>query len=376
MSNAVDLLPNVSQAQEGTEWVYARQRESDGAMPQMVGTDGKPEYSQTCVHDSLPVDNGTVCVVSDSGPFAVKTAALWTLSETGSNPKPAAARKAWFKSVAAALQRGLDATPLRNDLTWSDPDHFIVGYGFTDTVVKTGHTFYASVLYYEACTLMAKMARFAASPPAPSAPPPTGRGPEMAVGEEQLRAMTARYDSQAERTKKAINDRFWDPKQGAYWASTGIESNRIDVWGTGLAAFLNVSNATQAAAVFRFFKENQAQIFFEGQVREVVAPQRWTEMRGPSSRDWSEGWDGALDHVYQNGGYWATPLHYLLPFVGRFDTELACSLLMATVASFRSHGINEWVGPFWPSATGAPGYTASAANTYAASKALDCTLVA
>ena len=58
--------------------------------------------------------------------------------------------------------------------------------------------------------------------------------------------------------------------------------------------------------------------------------------------------------------------------LGRYDKQMACGLLLETIASFRSHGINEWVGPFWPSKAGAPGYTASAANTWAAAKALDC----
>ena len=71
-------------------------------------------YSQTCVNDSVPVWNGTACVVSDSGPFAVKSAAVWTLGTT--TGVPAAARKAWFGRVALALQRGLDATPMRDDL--------------------------------------------------------------------------------------------------------------------------------------------------------------------------------------------------------------------------------------------------------------------
>ena len=58
--------------------------------------------------------------------------------------------------------------------------------------------------------------------------------------------------------------------------------------------------------------------------------------------------------------------------LGRYDKQMACGLLLETIASFRSHGINEWVGPYWPSKAGAPGYTASAANTWAAAKALDC----
>ena len=142
-----------SQARLGTQWVFARQRQADGAMPQMVRLSGQPEYSQTCVHDGLPVDNGTACVVSDSGPFAVKSAAVWTLKDGSSPP---AQRKAWFASFAAILERGMLATPMKDDLAWSDPEHYIVGFGFADTVVKTGHTFYSSVLYYEARRLPAQ----------------------------------------------------------------------------------------------------------------------------------------------------------------------------------------------------------------------------
>jgi len=77
--------------------------------------------------------------------------------------------------------------------------------------------------------------------------------------------------------------------------------------------------------------------------------------------------------VYQNGGYWATPHHHVLPFLAQRDRAMACRLLNATIASFRGHGMWEWVGPFYPAkAFGAPGYTASAANTYFASKQLRC----
>ena len=53
---------------------------------------------------------------------------------------------------------------------------------------------------------------------------------------------------------------------------------------------------------------------------------------------------------------------------------MACRLLNDTIASFRSHGIWEWVGPFFPAPNfGAPGYTsASAANTFFASRQLRC----
>ena len=59
----------------------------------------------------------------------------------------------------------------------------------------------------------------------------------------------------------------------------------------------------------------------------------------------------------------ATPHHHVLPFLAMHDKQMACRLLNDTIASFRSHGIWEWVGPFFPAdVAGAPGYTASAAG--------------
>ena len=52
---------------------------------------------------------------------------------------------------------------------------------------------------------------------------------------------------------------------------------------------------------------------------------------------------------------------------------MACRLLHDSIASYRSHGINEWIGPFYPAGvSGAPGYVASAAGSYFASKTLRC----
>ena len=72
-------------------------------------------------------------------------------------------------------------------------------------------------------------------------------------------------------------------------------------------------------------------------------------------------------------GFWATPHHHVLPWLGRHSKPMACRLLNDTARSYRSHGIWEWVGPFFPAvAFGAPGYTASAADTYFASEQLRC----
>ena len=103
--------------------------------------------------------------------------------------------------------------------------------------MKTGHTLYSSVLFYEACLLMQRMATFAASTPPhtpPPPPPPPGPGGPGVTGKAwaagctglQLRSMASRFARQAERTKQAINARFWDADAGGYRASTGPWKSR------------------------------------------------------------------------------------------------------------------------------------------------------
>ena len=47
------------------------------------------------------------------------------------------------------------ATPMLNGLPWSDPSNPHIGYGFTDTIAKTGNALYSSVLYWDASKQLA-----------------------------------------------------------------------------------------------------------------------------------------------------------------------------------------------------------------------------
>ena len=151
-------------------------------------------------------------------------------------------------------------------------------------------------------------------------------------------------------------------------ASTGLEKTNIDLWGNAMAGAINFANEKQSIQIYNYFKQNENDIFYEGQVREIPFPTQWTDKSIGKSID-----PMSTIRIYQNGGYWATPHHHVLPFLGKYDKEMACRLLNDTIRSFRGHGINEWVGPFWPSSyIGAPGYVASATNTYFASEHLRC----
>jgi hypothetical protein len=167
----------------------------------------------------------------------------------------------------------------------------------------------------------------------------------------------------AAQIQQSATARLWNQSHGMFMASSrGLESDRIDVWANAMAAAIGFATANQSAQIFDFFKNREEDIFYEGQVREIPKPEQWDVAQT----------DG---RVYQNGGFWATPHHHVLPFLAMHDKQMACRLLNQTVDSFRGHGIWEWVGPFYPATiTGAPGYTASAADTYFASEHLQCWL--
>lgn len=236
----------------------------------------------------------------------------------------------------------------------------MVGYGFQDAEIKSGEVLYSSILHWNASLELADMA-YAAG--------------DLRVAAE-LRASAARIQS-------AATARLWNATAGVFMASTGIGRGNIDVWGNAAAGATGFATAAQADSIFKFFKAREADIFYEGQVREIPKQEHWAEVRWISGQydldpEYGEQPDPtpaalALAPVYQNGGYWATPHHHVLPFLARFDRAMGCRLLNATIRSFQGHGIWEWTGPFYPAKSyGAPGYVASAANTLFASEHLRC----
>jgi hypothetical protein len=205
-------------------------------------------------------------------------------------------------------------------------------------VVKTGEVLYSSVLYHDAALAIADLA-------------------ERAGGD--LVPLVADFRNRSDAIAAVLGTRLWDESTGMFRASYGgLESDQIDVWGSAAAAAAGLTTSSQDAAVALFFQNYAADVLFEGQVREIPWPHHWDEL--------AYGHD-IRDNYYQNGGYWATPHHHVLPVIAMHNSTFACAVLADTIASFRSHGINEWIGPFWPNDNeGMPGYIASAANTHAA----------
>ena len=68
--------------------------------------------------------------------------------------------------------------------------------------------------------------------------------------------------------------------RGVFLASTGLEHDRVDVWGNAMAGASGFASQEQARAIFNYFARNEGDIFFEGQVRQIPSPQHWDVAMG------------------------------------------------------------------------------------------------
>eukprot|EP00040_Diaphanoeca_grandis_P043093 m.266966 g.266966 ORF g.266966 m.266966 type:complete len:535 (-) comp70459_c0_seq1:2-1606(-) len=334
ISNAWGLVNETVQESfvASAEWMFNHSR-ADGILPQSCPPNGNCVYGQTC-DDKPPARDWQLCQDLDTSSFAVKFAShLW-------NQMDDTAGAQFYNKWLPVLLKSLQATtkaPDGSGLLWSNITRPMVGYGFQDAETKSGDVLFSSVLYFNATKLIAQMAE-----------------------KQGDMALAAQMNAEAKKIQAGATAILWNESLGVFMASTGIEKDRIDVWANALAAATGFTTVPQSAAIFQFFKTREKDIFFEGQVRQIPKPQQWE----------SAITDGT---IYQNGGYWATPHHHVLPFLAEFDKDMACRLLNDTIASYRSKGIWEWVGPYFPATiVGAPGYTASAADTYFASEQLRC----
>ena len=320
---------------------HARQ---DGILPQYCPPTGPCQYGQLC-NDTVGSPFWRNCQDLDTSAFAVKFAHhVWKNYLHSS-----AEKNNFYKKWSSVLELAMNATtsdPNGSGLLWSNVSRPMVGYGFQDTIQKSGVVLYSSLLQWNASRLFNEMATFAKDPTVSN---------RMSILEQKL--------------FQNVNKLLWNEKDGVYHASNGgIESDKIDVWGNGMAVAMNFANSVQSKSIFLYYQKNQQNIFYQGQVREIALPNNWMSV-GYGDASIAE----ATVLEYQNGGFWATPHHHVLPFIAMYDKEMACRLLNESIMSYRSNGINEWIGPFYPGDThGATGYIASAAGTYYASEQIRC----
>ncbi len=304
-----NLIKN-KDAKEFIEYQLAGQR-ADGCMPDRVDSDGDAIYSPGAKNNPL-ADHAM-----DNGAFIVNS--VYNYVKNSGDLE-------FFKKHEPALRRGLDfINRAPNGLVFNKPENPQCVYGFTDIVKKTGYLLFTSVLYYDACLQLEELCR------------------KTEVGQPN------EYARRAELIKKNIGV-LWDKHSGAFYAASGL-CKQYDVWGT--AFVLNhpgLATPEQEERALDFLEDNYSRYVEKGQIRHVLTPEIWeaTFAYRPSG-------------VYQNGGYWATPLAWYIPAMAKRNPELASQTLKDCLEDFRERGIFEWVNG---GVKILPDYFVSAASVY------------
>ncbi|HID78438.1 MAG TPA: hypothetical protein EYP56_20915 [Planctomycetaceae bacterium] len=232
---------------------------------------------------------------------------------------------AFFRQLESGLRRGLDHTRrAANGLVYNPPESPQCPYGFTDTVAKTGHLLFCSLLYHDACRRMADACR---------------RARWSDPGE---------YDRRADAIRRSLH-LLWNEEAGMFWAADR-DCKQIDIWGSALAVQLGCATRAQADRIAEYLVRHYDEVVQRGQVRHLPAGQAWQRMLAP-----------IRPGTYQNGAFWATPVAWVAPTIARRDLDLAARMVRDVIADFRQRGIAECVnGP----RRRVLNYVASAANVY------------
>ena len=273
------------------EFLLAGQRE-DGCIPDRVTVAGEPIYSPG------PPKKPMADHALENASFLVSAFCRY-VERTGDLD--------FLRRHEKALRRGLDhINRAENGLVFNRTDNPQCVYGYTDTIRKTGHLLIESALYYEACSQMAALCR------------------KAGVGEPD------EYSRRAELIKKNVG-RLWDRDSGAFYAADGL-CRQYDVWGTAFVIDRNLATKEQEQKALSFLVNNYDRYAQKGQIRHLL-----------TYSSWQSTFEYRPEGVYQNGGYWATPLAWLVPVLARRDPALAQRTLRECLADFRARGIYEWI---------------------------------
>ncbi len=284
---------------------------ADGCMPDRVNSEGLAIYSPGSK------DNPLADHAMDNGAFIANSVYHYVKNSND---------LAFFKKYESALRRGMDfINRAPNGLVFNNPENPQCVYGFTDIVKKTGYLLFSSVLYYDACIQLEELSR------------------KTGVGEAD------EYAHRAQLIKENIG-LLWDRHSGAFYAASGL-CKQYDVWGT--AFVLNhpgLATEEQEKKALDFLVDNYERYVEKGQIRHLLEPETWesTFVYRPTG-------------VYENGGYWATPLAWYIPAIAKRDPDIAIQTLKDCLEDFHERGIFEWING---GVKILPDYFVSAASVY------------
>ncbi|HUS79709.1 MAG TPA: hypothetical protein VM283_00490 [Armatimonadota bacterium] len=296
------------------EYIFTRQRE-DGLMPNRVAADGTPIY---VVNENNPALNYPP---ADNAQFAVKLMrAYMDLTRDWE----------FFSRWSHALMDAMETVVLSEDhLVEIDPADPRPGYGFTDTVAKTGEVLFSSLLYWEACMLLAGMCKQV----------------------EDHDGVHTWFEA-AEHTARNLHE-LDDGKSDMFLAASR-DCRQVDLWGSAYAGVVRAASKSHTKRIGEFFFDRYDDCILRGCVRHVPAPATWERMLA----DYPPG-------TYQNGGYWPTASGWVAKVLDKYDPATARTFVDDVIEELDEGNAPEWISD---DRREAPLYVASAANVLGAVK--------
>lgn len=313
-----------------------RGQRSDGCMPDRVQINGNAPMAPGAFNDITGKGVWKIDHAWDNGPFSALLLA--------------ATMKAWpdrsfFCSFEPAVQRALNfVNRSEYGLVFNDFLRPNSTYGFTDTVAKGGNLLFTSLVLFDASEQMAGLSSY------------------YKCGDVKG------YSDMAYKVKQHI-DILHDP-HSSLWLAASVTDSQPDVWGSAYLVALGLSTLERRAAAMKEMVENPQNYFRAGQVRSLPAGMYWDLCINVAGV--GPGLPCGTVSGYQNGGYWATPLPYMVKaLISTGHTDWASALVEDTIENFKAMGIYEWVGfDNNPATLGVLNYTASASNTLLAARLL------
>ena len=312
LQSAGELIP-AEDMKKAIDFVIRGARPCDGWIPDRVEPDGTARY--TAGDETFPASPNL-----DTGPYLVLCADVYLKT------LPLDRAKAQFLAWRNAMERSLACLPVNEDhliANFAQPPHS--GYGFVDTIRKTGLVAMETLLYWDALGVMAYWMK------------------ECALDAAAIHAIRSSIE-------KAFPAAFLD-SQGLILASTG-DCRQIDVWANCYAVAIGFP--VPKAPIADWLIANYDGIVEAGQIRHL-----------PKGEAWHRTFVPVAPGEYQNGACWATAIHWFCDAIGWKDPALAARTIRDAICYFEKYGVFECVnGNYRKLDT----FVASAVNTYAAAK--------
>ena len=276
---------------------FARKhKREDGWMPDRTYADGTTCYAAGML--IAPVGKANL----DNTPF-------WTfMIHSLFGRLPIEEFASFFAQWEPDIARGLALIPLaENGLVYNDPSDPHSPYGFTDTIGKTGHLFYESLLLWRACRMAEQMCKA------------TGIG------------TAAKYEAIAVKIEENLMQ-LYDAESGTFFAADA-ECKQLDVWGNAYLIYIGfpVSDAVKES-ILNWLCAHYDDYSYMGQIRHL-----------PKGEYWERTLIEVLPEEYQNGAYWATATGWVMYCLYQKQPQLAAQMLSEVLNCFEAEGSFECV---------------------------------